>query len=119
MRRLTFLLVAACAALAALPASASANSFWVSCTSSHVSNDDPIVYPGQPGAAHRHEFFGATNTDSSSTTATLEDSPTSCAERSDTAAYWVPTLEVRGIRVTGSMRAYYQRAGKARAAAPP
>jgi hypothetical protein len=102
----------------AAPAS-SANSFFVTCTSSHVSHDDPIVYPGQAGAAHRHEFFGASNTDANSTTDTLSAAPTTCSHRRDTAAYWVPTLEVRSTRVTGTMRAYYQRAGKRRAAAPP
>ena len=103
----------------ALAASASANSFDVTCTSSHVSNDDPIVYPAQPGAAHEHEFFGARSTDAHSSVATLQRSRTTCAHRRDTAAYWVPTLQVRGIRVRGTMRAYYQRAGKSRAAAPP
>ena len=84
-----------------------------------MSNDDPIVFPGQVGAAHRHEFFGARSTDANSTTSTLERSATSCELRRDTAAYWVPTIEVRGIRIAGTLRAYYQRAGKPRAAAPP
>ncbi|MCW2928186.1 MAG: putative secreted protein [Thermoleophilia bacterium] len=101
------------------PGTAAANQFRVTCASSHVANDDPIVAPGQPGAAHRHEFFGARSTDASSTTASLERSATSCASPADTAAYWVPTLEVRGIRLPGTMTVYYQRAGKARAAAPP
>ncbi len=96
-----------------------ANSFRVVCASSHVSNDDPIVFPGQPGAAHRHEFFGARSTDAASTTDSLARSTTSCASRRDTAAYWVPTLEVRGRLVRGTMTAYYQRAGKRQAAAPP
>lgn len=106
------------AALVATPP-ASANSFFVTCASSHVSSDDPIVFPGQPGAAHRHEFFGARSTSASSTTPTLSGSGTTCGDRADTAAYWVPTLEVRGMRLPGTLRAYYQRAGKPRAAAPP
>ncbi len=103
----------------AAPSSALANSFTVECASSHVSNDDPIVYPGQAGAAHRHEFFGARSTDAASTTESLERSGTTCASPRDTAAYWVPTLEVRGRLVRGTMTAYYQRAGKRQAAAPP
>ena len=103
----------------AVASPASANSFDVTCASSHVSNDDPIVYPAQPGAAHEHEFFGARSTNAVSTVASLQRSRTTCGHRRDTAAYWVPTLQVRGIRVKGTMRAYYQRAGKKSAAAPP
>ncbi|MCW2923393.1 MAG: hypothetical protein JWM98_797 [Thermoleophilia bacterium] len=117
--RLAVTLAASVVALLAAPAAASASSFSVTCASSHVANDDPIVFAGQPGAAHRHEFFGATTTRASSTTASLERSPTTCADPADTAAYWVPTLEVHGTLVRGTMRAYYERAGKARAAAPP
>ena len=103
----------------AAPSSALANSFRVVCASSHVAKNDPIVLPGQPGASHRHEFFGARSTDARSTTASLARSRTTCASRRDTAAYWVPTLEVRGRLVRGTMTAYYQRAGKRQAAAPP
>lgn len=111
--------VAVVATTIAAPSTALANSFRVECASSHVANDDPIVLPGQPGAAHRHEFFGARSTDAASSTESLERSATTCASRRDTAAYWVPTLEVRGVLVRGSMTAYYQRAGKRQAAAPP
>jgi hypothetical protein len=116
---LPLLVLIAAGSMLALSPTASANSFFVTCTESHVSHDDPIVFPGQPGAAHRHEFFGAASADASSTTASLEASRTTCAHRDDTAAYWVPTLEVRGVRLVGTLRAYYQRAGKPRAAAPP
>ena len=34
--------------------------FRLLCNWSKMSNDDPIVYPGQPGAAHHHTFFGNT-----------------------------------------------------------
>ncbi len=98
---------------------ASANAFHVQCASSHVANDDPIVFPGQPGGSHRHEIFGARSADAHSTTASLSRSRTSCASPRDTASYWVPTLEVRGTLVRGTMTAYYQRAGKRQAAAPP
>lgn len=103
----------------ALPSSAAAQSFVVKCASTHVSNDDPIVFPGQPGAAHRHEFFGARGVHATSTAAQLHRASTSCRLRADTAAYWAPTLEVDGRLVRGSLAAYYSRAGKARAAAPP
>lgn len=121
MRRLSRIALALAlgSLLLALPQSAAANSFDVTCTSSHVANDDPIVFPGKPGAAHRHEFFGAKNTDARSTTASLRRARTTCGDRADTAAYWAPTLEVNGKLVTGTLRAYYQRNGKRSAAAPP
>src|SRR5215207_9393185 len=34
----------------------------VSCMYSHSLNDDPIVYPGQVGRAHLHDFSGANTT---------------------------------------------------------
>jgi hypothetical protein len=34
----------------------------IKCWPSHMSNDDPIVYPGKRGAAHHHTFFGNTGT---------------------------------------------------------
>ncbi|MCW2962067.1 MAG: hypothetical protein JWM25_1730 [Thermoleophilia bacterium] len=118
LRRLcaTLFAVAACLVPAA---PASANQFHVECPSSHVAYDDPIVFPGQPGASHRHEFFGARTANAASTAAQLEAGTTSCGHRSDTASYWVPTLEVNGRSTRGHLTVYYQRAGKRSAAAPP
>jgi hypothetical protein len=41
------------------------------CNVSHYSYDDPIVYPGQPGKAHLHAFFGNSETNAASTYETL------------------------------------------------
>src|SRR4051812_5371398 len=41
--------------------------FTGSCAFSHMSMDDPIVYPRQPGASHDHSFVGNTTTDAFST----------------------------------------------------
>jgi hypothetical protein len=41
------------------------------CNTSHVSYDDPILYPGQPGAAHLHHFFGNSGARYDSTYASL------------------------------------------------
>lgn len=118
-RRLLVTAIAAISALAALSASASANSFHVTCATSHVLNDDPIVFPGQPGRSHRHVFFGARSADAASTTASLRRSRTTCGDAKDTASYWAPSIEVAGRMRRGTMNAYYQRAGKRRAAALP
>jgi hypothetical protein len=64
----------------------------IECKSSHHAPDDPIVFPGQPGAAHLHEFFGNTGTNALSSYASMVDTPTTCPFPGDTAGYWVPAL---------------------------
>ena len=44
------------------------------CDFSHMNYDDPIVYPGQPGAAHLHSFFGNTGVNARTTTGSLRTS---------------------------------------------
>jgi uncharacterized protein DUF1996 len=61
--------------------------------------DDPIVFPGQPGAAHSHDFYGNTTTDAHSTSESLLGGGTSCRLAADTAAYWLPTLYYKGAPV--------------------
>ncbi len=43
----------------------------VYCMVSHFSYDDPIIYPGQPGKAHLHMFWGNHSTDAYSTPETM------------------------------------------------
>ncbi len=73
--------------------------FFSNCYFSHISPDDPIVYPHQQGVSHSHTFFGATTTNADSTIASLRSSPTTCVRNGDTAAYWVPTLYADGVAV--------------------
>lgn len=88
--------------------------FQADCTFSHSSADDPIVFPGQPGKSHRHEFFGARTTNAFSTAESIRQSGTTCIrhnsqnERADRSAYWVPALYVNGrlVRAT-KLGAYY------------
>jgi len=56
--------------------------FRTECRYSHVSFDDPIVYPGQPGAAHLHAFYGNTAMDAYTTTADNGASSTCAGARS-------------------------------------
>jgi hypothetical protein len=81
------------AAAAAIPLAGNGLLFKSTCTPSHVLMDDPIVFPGQPGASHEHVFFGNVTTDSASTLATLAGQPTTCRIPGDHAAYWVPSLQ--------------------------
>ena len=91
--------------LAPLPASAS--SFKINCAYTRTLSDDPIVFPGQPGASHSHDFFGNRTTDAFSTYNSLIGQPTSCASSADTAAYWAPTLYQNGVAVHPTATAYY------------
>ncbi|MCC2616534.1 DUF1996 domain-containing protein [Aestuariibacter halophilus] len=66
----------------------------INCDFAHASYDDPIVFPGQDGAAHLHRFYGNTLTDENSTTTSLfTDGESSCQGNTlNRSAYWVPTL---------------------------
>jgi len=66
--------------------------FHVECPYSHSAPDDPIVFPGEPGASHMHNFFGATGTDAFSDVDSLLAGDTTCSTHQDTAAYWAPAL---------------------------
>lgn len=66
--------------------------FRVFCLLSHRLPDDPIIFPGQPGASHSHDFMGSTVVNASSTTAELLAGDTSCKDRKDKSGYWIPTL---------------------------
>lgn len=78
----------------------SARPGWiVSCNYSHSNNDDPIVFPGVPGAAHLHDFAAATTTNAASTPDTLRAGPTTCAVEADHAAYWIPAAYKNGVRL--------------------
>ncbi|MFP5256513.1 MAG: DUF1996 domain-containing protein [Acidimicrobiia bacterium] len=85
--------------------------FEVECELSHSAPDDPIVHPGQPGRAHRHDFFGSTDTDAHSTPASLVGTGTTCQNRNDTAAYWVPALLHHGEPVAPALGVAYYRPG--------
>ena len=65
--------------------------FQANCSVNRVADDDPIVYPGQPGVSHSHTFTGA-RTDARSTTASLTAAPTSCTVPGDHSSYWFPTM---------------------------
>lgn len=84
--------------------------FVSGCAFSHRLNDDPILYPGQPGASHDHTFVGNRTTDAFSTYKSLRAGATSCKREGDTAAYWMPTLFVDDtpVRPRGAT-VYYRR----------
>src|SRR5215211_3640599 len=96
-------------------------SFAVRCDFSHRNSDDPIVHPGEPGAAHSHDFFGnvTTNADSTYQSMTLPPDPpetnTTCTRKEDTAGYWFPTVSWKDQNgtheLTPNRTIFYYRAG--------
>lgn len=107
-----FLIVVAGPTLAVdpIPMEASANKdrFTVTCKFSHRAKDDPIVFPGQPGAAHSHDFLANRSTSARSTYTTLLAAQSNCNREEDTAAYWLPTLYQNGRALTPSdAKIYY------------
>jgi hypothetical protein len=86
--------------------------FNVVCTVARIAPDDPIVFPGQPGASHMHVFIGNTSVDAFSTQASLEAGGTNCQLDRDKASYWMPELrDENGNAVTPfHARAYYRAA---------
>jgi hypothetical protein len=68
--------------------------FRTVCDFSHMNFDDPIVFPGQPGKAHLHAYFGNTLTDADSSAESLRDSGNSTCRGGtvNRTAYWVPAL---------------------------
>ena len=68
--------------------------FRIDCTVSHMSNDDPLVYPNQQGAAHHHTFFGNTSINYRSNLATLSTTGNSTCRGgiANRSAYWVPSM---------------------------
>ena len=79
---------------ALVTSAAHASGFDVHCTYSHTLPDDPIVYPGKPGEAMVHDFFGNTGTNAASTYDSLNNNKaTTCDAKADISAYWAPQLK--------------------------
>ena len=75
-------------------APAGAGAFRTVCGFSHMSFDDPIVFPGQPGRSHLHTFFGNTGANAGSTAESLRNTGNSTCRggTANRSSYWVPTL---------------------------
>jgi hypothetical protein len=79
-----------------LPASAAPDvvgAFRFVCSAGQVLNDDPIVYPGQPGKSHAHQFYGNTSANANSTYSSLRSNGQStCMSPLNRSAYWMPAM---------------------------
>jgi hypothetical protein len=63
------------------------------CNAGQILADDPIVYPGQPGKSHLHQFYGNTAANAYSTYESLRTTGGStCFSPLNRSAYWMPAL---------------------------
>ena len=78
------------------PAASTSGAFRLFCSSGQLLKDDPLVYPGQPGVSHLHQFFGNTGTNGNSDYASLRTSGGTTCGKSDAPAnrssYWFPAM---------------------------
>lgn len=75
-------------------APASGGEFRVGCAISHMSNDDPILYPNQQGAAHHHTFYGNTSVTYKSDLMNFANTGNSTCSGGimNRSAYWAPSM---------------------------
>ncbi|VXC85073.1 DUF1996 domain-containing protein [Sphingomonas sp. 8AM] len=63
------------------------------CNPSHELKDDPVIFPGQPGRSHLHQFFGNTLANANSTYESLRKTGEStCNSPLNRSAYWMPAM---------------------------
>ena len=86
-------------ALFATPAFADSPGWITNCAYSHTKSDDPILYPGQAGRSHVHDFFGSRTTNRESTYGDMIASQTTCGTTEDTAGYWTPAIYKNGVKI--------------------
>jgi Domain of unknown function (DUF1996) len=86
--------------------------FRTVCLFSHMNFDDPLVFPGKPGASHLHAFFGNTLTHAYSTASTIKNSGNSTCRGgiANRTAYWVPAIvDAKGVpQAPDLMNVYYK-----------
>ncbi|MFC6082502.1 DUF1996 domain-containing protein [Sphaerisporangium aureirubrum] len=81
--------------------------FLADCPFSHRLPDDPIIFPGLPGASHMHSFFGNLTTNASSTVQSLLAGRSNCSPSTDLSSYWTPTLYNGTTAVEPSIVTFY------------
>lgn len=82
--------------VAPIPGSAAPDvvgAFRFICMPGQLKADDPIVYPGQPGRSHLHQFFGNDTADANSTYTSLRSAGNStCMSPANRSSYWMPAV---------------------------
>jgi lysophospholipase L1-like esterase len=63
------------------------------CMPGHILRDDPIVYPGQPGRSHLHQFYGNDTVNANSTYSSMRLAGNStCVNPLNRSGYWQPAM---------------------------
>jgi hypothetical protein len=94
--------------------------YALGCSFSHRNNDDPVVFPGQPGRSHNHTYIGNRSVDAATTSESLLGGRSTCESESDSSAYWMPTLFVGQEDVSPlTSIVYYVNRSQERISAPP
>jgi len=95
----------------------SGGEFRISCGISHMSNDDPLLYPNQEGAAHHHTFYGNTSVNYKSDLNNFASTGNSTCSGGimNRSAYWVPSMinteTNEPIQPSGNVLVYYKTGG--------
>lgn len=94
--------------------------FRTACEFSHFGYDDPVVHPGEPGAAHLHMFWGNTDVNAMSTADTLLNSGSSTCngQELNRTGYWAPAMfdGAGNVRIPERIVVYYKGEGLANGA---
>ncbi len=77
-----------------IPSQPDSGEFRTIANFSHMSFNDPIVFPGKEGAAHHHTFFGNVNADHNSTHESLRANclTTAAGGAVNCSGYWAPSM---------------------------
>lgn len=75
------------------PSPGDPGAFRVICGPAHLGYDDPVVYFGQPGRSHLHQFYGNTGVNANSTYESLRTTGDStCGNKLNRSGYWIPAM---------------------------
>lgn len=95
------------------PSQSDIGAFRAVCSYSHMNYDDPLVFPGQTGAAHLHTSFGNTGTNAHSTYDSLRTTGNSTCNGgiANRTAYWIPSLLANGVPLAPTFSIFYYKGG--------
>jgi hypothetical protein len=88
--------------------------FRTHCIESHLAEDDPLIFPVEPGKSHLHVFFGNPEVDAFTTIDSLQETEqTTCdGVTVNKSGYWVPALlNAEGERIRYVDPIFYYKTG--------
>ena len=95
---------------------ATGGAFRIVCKPSHMSTDDPIVFPNQQGAAHHHTFYGNTSVNFASDVNNLSSVGNSTCKGGlvNRSSYWMPSMinTVTNTPVLPELAIFYYKTGR-------